>query len=49
MKYVIKKEMLGGEYYWMIYKKSLIFGFMFLERWNTLKSAEVRLNELRAK
>ncbi len=40
--YKIVHEQMGGTEYFMIYKNNI-----FHERWNTLESAEVRLEELR--
>lgn len=48
MKFIIKKEIMGGDWYWMIYRKS-IFGSIFWERWNTSESAAARLKELNDK
>jgi len=45
MKYYIRYEIMGGEWYYMIYQKFLFF-HMFYERWNTKESAIVRLAEL---
>lgn len=47
-KYIIKPEMLGGEECFMIYRWMLGFR-IFLERWNTRESAEVRKKELEAR
>jgi hypothetical protein len=46
MKWVIKKEKMGGRFYWMIYRRSFFFFHQFYERWNTKESANVRLKEL---
>lgn len=45
MKFYIRYEKMGGEYYYMIYTKFFIFN-SFFERWNTPESAIARLNEL---
>ena len=45
MKYVVKKELMCGKEYFMIYKKFLFFLF-FYERWNTFESSNTRLKEL---
>ena len=47
MKYIIKPEMMGGDLYYMIYRKGL-FCESFYERWNTPESAEARLKEIQA-
>ncbi len=44
-KYTVKKELMGGDVYWMIYKK-VLWWTVFFERWNTEPTAKVRLNEL---
>ncbi len=46
-KYYIRFEMMGGEMYYMIYKRGLFGLFnIFIERWNTIESALIRLKEL---
>lgn len=40
--YYIEPETLGGDLYFMIYRKN----YGFFERWNTLETASARLNEL---
>ena len=45
-KYFIEKELIGGRYYYMIYRRYLFFWSYFYERWNTIKTAKIRLNEL---
>lgn len=44
-KFYISVEPVGGEYYFMIYKRGL-FSDLFFERLNTKESALVRLSEL---
>jgi len=44
-KYYIRYEVMGGNWYYMIYHQFFIL-HAFYERWNTEKSAVVRLNEL---
>ena len=46
-KYYIRYEAMGGDWYYMIYRK-VLFGFLhlFWERWNTPESAVQRLSEL---
>ena len=44
-RYEIKPEKMGGKMYWMIYFRFLWFSGFF-ERWNTLRSAEMRVKEL---
>lgn len=48
-KYFIKEEKMCGVLYYMIYKKRF-FGLSesFYERWNTPKTANIRLKELNA-
>jgi len=46
MKFVIKKELMCGEWHWMIYTHHYLFGDKFFERWNNLESAAIRLKEL---
>ena len=46
VQYIIKKEMMGGEWYYMIYGRWLCFDW-FLERWNTVESAKQRVDEMR--
>jgi len=45
-KWYIKKEKMGGEWYYMIYRKRWLLKDLFFERWNTSESAKVRLREL---
>ena len=45
-KYFIKKEMMGGILYNMIYVKWFGLFESFFERWNTTESANIRLKEL---
>jgi len=47
-KFKIKKEPLCGSCCWMIYKREF-FMWHFHERWNTLKTATIRLKELAGK
>ncbi len=46
-KYYIRYEVMGSDYYYMIYRKSF-FGLVhqFYERWNTPDSAISRCDEL---
>lgn len=44
-KYIIKKEMMGGTWHYMIYRRFLWLDF-FVERWNTETSAKTRVAEL---
>lgn len=44
--YSIKKELMGGEAYYMIYEKRFFIIESFYERWNTEESAKRRLDEL---
>ena len=44
-KFVVKKEKMGGDWYWMIYYRWLWMDF-FMERCNMEKSCVVRLSEL---
>ena len=46
MKYEIKYCPMGGEWYYMIYRKILCFS-VFYERWNTAEKAVKRIKELR--
>ena len=46
-RYEIVEEYMGGDKYWMIYRKWMWIS-MFWERWNTLESAKFRLKELTA-
>ena len=43
--YYIRYEKMGGQYYYMIYRKFMMF-HSFFERWNTKESAIARLSEL---
>ena len=44
--YVVRVAPMGGELYYMIYFKR--FGiYWYLERWNTVASADIRLSELK--
>lgn len=45
-RYYIKKEKMGGKWYYMIYRRRWLFKDLFFERWNIPESAKVRLNEL---
>jgi hypothetical protein len=45
MNYEILEEMMGGEKFFMIYKKRL-FGSYFFERWNSRETAERRMRDL---
>lgn len=45
MKYYIRYELMGGKWYYMIYRK-FRFSHMFYERWDTPESAVERLKEL---
>jgi len=45
MKYYIRYEQMGGEWYYMIYHRILCFDF-FYERWNKAITARARLLEL---
>lgn len=45
-KWVILKERMGDEWYYMLYRSN-IFGGYFYERWNTEETALLRLSELR--
>jgi hypothetical protein len=45
-KYSIKKEMIGGDIYHMIYVRWFWIFESFYERWNTHETASIRLNEL---
>lgn len=49
MRYYIKVEKMGNRDYYMIYRKVFLFKDIFLERWNTEQSANIRLNELNNK
>lgn len=46
-KYILKPEMMGGELFYMVYVRLFWVFDIFLERWNTLASAELRLKELK--
>lgn len=46
LKWVVKKEKMCGEWYWMIYRRWLWMDF-FMERCNTEDTCIVRLHELR--
>ena len=46
VEYYIRYEVMGGEYYYMIYRRVLCF-HSFIERWNTSESAVIRLLELK--
>jgi len=45
IKYYIRYEVMGGNWYYMIYSRFFIF-HSFYERWNTAESAKTRLSEL---
>jgi len=45
-KWVVKKEKMGIQWYWMIYRRWLWMDW-FMERCNTEDSCMVRLHELR--
>jgi len=45
-KFYIKKELMCGVAYYMIYRRIFIFWGMFFERWNAKETAETRLSEL---
>lgn len=47
-KFKTREEKMGGELYWMIYKKYL-GQWHFYERWNTPETAKIRLKELTKK
>lgn len=49
MKYHIKYQPMGGEWYWMIYHKPFLGKAVFFERWNTEESAFTRMRELDSK
>ena len=44
-KYQIRFERMGGDYYYMIYRKGF-FSWSFFERWNTGGRAIMRVDEL---
>lgn len=45
MKYYIRYEPMGGEWFYMIYRKRWIF-HTFFERWNSSETVKIRLDEL---
>lgn len=45
-KWEMRTELMGGRYYWMIYRKQLGFS-SFYERCNTPETARIRLGELK--
>jgi hypothetical protein len=45
-KYYIRYEKVGGNHCYMIYRQFLFFHF-FYERWNSIDTAVLRLNELK--
>lgn len=45
MRYIARQELMCGETYWFIYRKSWL-GSYFLERWNTKEACDQRLVEL---
>jgi len=47
--FYIKEEDMGGKLYYMIYIKRFKIFNVFFERWNTLQTASLRLNELNTK
>jgi len=49
IRYQYKKEPMGGEQYYMIYRKFAFFPWQFYERWNTKESVSIRLTELNDK
>jgi hypothetical protein len=46
MAYKMKKELMGGDEYWMIYQRRFIFSWSFYERWNSYWSCKNRIYEL---
>lgn len=46
MKYYIRYEILGGYWYYMIYRKRWFWGDVFIQRCNTSDVAVDRLNQL---
>lgn len=46
MKYHIRYEPIGGQWYYNIYRKTFLSGYLFLERYNTPENAKIRLAEL---
>jgi hypothetical protein len=45
-KFIIKEEIMLGDIYYIIYIRYFGFLDVFYERWNTHKSAIIRLSEL---
>ena len=45
-RFVSRMERMGGEWFYMIYRRSWFGGLTFWERWNASESAAVRLSEL---
>ena len=45
-RYYIRYEIMGGDWYYMIYRKRFLGHDTFEERWNTPQSAITRLKEL---
>lgn len=45
-KFIIKEEVMLGDIYYIIYIRYFGFFDVFYERWNTYKSANIRLSEL---
>ena len=47
MRFHIRYEKMGGEWYYMIYQSCWLVGDLFVERCNTPETAIVRLEELK--